>query len=107
MFPFSLGANLGGFSLLKNGKNVRLKLWVKLGCSRRYTQWCPNGIWLANWLELIFSTHARGATCKKVSVFAVVRSTKLGSIPRPAPPSDARSTLHPPGVGGYEWGNGR
>ena len=30
MFPFSLGVNLGGVRLLKNGKAVRLKLWASI-----------------------------------------------------------------------------
>ena len=34
------------------------------------TKWCQNGTWMANWQELIFSTHKRGAMGKKVFVFA-------------------------------------
>ena len=35
----------------------------------RYPKKCQVDTWLANWPELIFSTRARGATRKKVSVF--------------------------------------
>ena len=33
-------------------------------------KWCQNGTWLAGWPELFVSTRARGATRKKVSIFA-------------------------------------